>query len=93
MLLHLSGALHPLPVIRIWILSLHGPSVRPRVSVAVLVIYLLLLVAILHVIHIPFMAFRWRPIHAIHVSLVVLKKNFGKEDVSLLLHAQYKHIG
>lgn len=78
MLLHLSWALHPLPVIRIRILSLHGPPVRPCVSIAVLVIHFLLLVAILHVIHIPFMAFGWRPIHAIHVSLVVLKENFGK---------------
>lgn len=79
MLLHLSWALHPLPVIWIWILSLHGPPVRPRVSVAVLVIHFLLLVAILHVIHIPFVAFGWRPIHAIHVSLIVLKKNFVKK--------------
>lgn len=80
MLLHLSWALHPLPVIRIRILSLHGPPVRPSVSIAVLVIHLLLLVAVLHVIHIPFMALGWGPIHAIHVSLVVLeKKKKGKK--------------
>lgn len=78
MLLHLSWALHPLPVIWIGVLSLHRPPVRPCVSVAILVIHFLLLVAILHVIHIPFVAFGWRPVHAIHVSLVVLKENFGK---------------
>lgn len=89
MLLHLSWALHPLPVIRIRILSLHGPPVRPSVSIAVLVIHLLLLVAVLHVIHIPFMALGWGPIHAIHVSLVVLeKKKKREEDLSLLLHTQ-----
>lgn len=100
MLLHLSWALHPLPVIRIWILSLHGPPVRPRVSIAVLVIHFLLLVAILHVIHIPFMAFSRRPIHAIHVSFIVLKKNFGMKmrhfysthNINILAESSFKNL-
>lgn len=88
MLLHLPWALHPLPVIWVRILSLHGPPVRPSVSIAVLVVHFLLLVAILHVIHIPFMALGWGPIHAIHVSLIVLKKKNKMKDLSLLLHTK-----
>ena len=73
MWLYLPRALHPLSVVGVRILSLQGPPVRAGVGTPVLVVHLLLLAAILHVVHVSLVAFGWRPIHAIHMAIVVLK--------------------
>lgn len=72
--LHLPGALHPLSVVGVRVLPLHGPPVWPGVRAAVLVEHLLLLLAaILHAVHVSLMAFGWRPVHAVHMAFVILK--------------------
>ena len=88
MWLYLPRALHPLSVVGIRILSLQGPPVRARVGAPVLVVHLLLLAAILHVVHVSLVAFGWRPIHAIHMALVVLKI---QRQITLMCFCRYNH--
>lgn len=69
--LYLPRALHPLSVVGVRVLPLDGPPIGSRVGTSVLVIHLLLLAAILHVVHVPLVAFGWRPIHAVHMASVI----------------------